>query len=110
MEERRTSDSKWSDWLAILPKDWSDQAIFYTEEELLLLEGSQFATYIRNFRKELEADYNFISRNIPDFSSQYSLQEFLETYKSVQSRLLGLFDENRFIFDVMVPMADFFNH
>ena len=37
MEERRNSASVWKDWLGILPKDWSEQVIFYTEEELSLL-------------------------------------------------------------------------
>ena len=73
MEERRNPDSKWKDWFGILPKDWSEQTIFYTEEDLAWLKGSDFANYIRHFTQELEADYAFIARNIPDFSSHYSL-------------------------------------
>ena len=69
MEERRNPESKHKDWLGILPKDWSEQPIFYTEEELSWLKGSDFVHFIRNFRRELETDYELISRNIPDFSS-----------------------------------------
>ena len=69
MEERRNPNSKHKDWLGILPKDWSEQVIFYTEEELSWLKGSDFVHYIRNFRRELETDYELISRNIPDFSN-----------------------------------------
>ena len=76
-----------------------------------MLKGSEFANFIRHFRRELEVDYDLISRNVPNFSTNYTLQEFLETYKSVQSRMLGLTDHEKDMpIDAMVPIADFFNH
>jgi hypothetical protein len=34
LEDRQNPDSKWRDYFATLPRDWSTQVIFFSEEEM----------------------------------------------------------------------------
>ncbi len=41
-EQAKKEDSKWFDYIQILPKDYSNFPVFFNDEELKLLEGSPF--------------------------------------------------------------------
>ena len=69
MEQRRDPESPWKDYLETLPKDFTNHPIFWTEEEMSMLKGSEIVGYVKNFKKKLEADYKSISANIENFSS-----------------------------------------
>ena len=83
MEERRNPVSVWRDYIALLPKDWSSLPLFYSEDELEWLKGSETFQEILLDKKNLKADYSMIAKNIPEFSYEYSLKEFLDTYAAV---------------------------
>lgn len=110
MEQRRDPESPWKDYLETMPKEFTNHPIFWTEEEMKMLQGSEIVSYVKNFRKKLEADYKLISSNIEDLK-EFTEQEFMETFKLVQSRMFGLTnEENAHVVSAMVPIGDNFNH
>ena len=76
MEQRRDPESPWKDYLETLPKDWSNQLIFWTEEEMSWLKGSEIIGYVKQFKQKLEHDYALISEKIEGFSTEFSEREF----------------------------------
>ena len=62
--------------------------LFYGEADLAWLEGSEIVDEVRARRSWLSTDYDTIAENIPGFSSQYSLQEFVEAYLIVTTKSL----------------------
>lgn len=42
MQERRKADTIWTEYIDILPKNYSNFPIFFTDDEKLLLKGSAF--------------------------------------------------------------------
>ena len=69
-----------------MPRDWSTFPSLYTEEELDWLEGSRLQQNTRDKHLQFATSYNIIADAIPEFSSKYSIQEFIETYCLVLSR------------------------
>ena len=54
--------------------------------------------------------YSLLTSSIQGFAAKFSQQEFLEAYKSVQSRQFGLPELGKYDTDVNIPVADMFNH
>ena len=108
MEERRNPVSTWRDYIALLPKDWSSVPLFYSEDELDWLKGSDVFQEILLDKKNLKADYSMITKNIPEFTYEYSFREFLETYAAVQSRAFQQESSGRNNV-VLVPFIDLFS-
>ena len=92
--------------MAVLPDDYSEYPIFWTDEEWKYIEGSSFSSFIKEEKRKLKNDYDLISKSIPFFSTKFSLREFMETYKTVTSRTFSHDGDSI----VMIPLADFFNH
>ena len=57
LEEQRKPDSKWKDYMALLPTDFSMFPLKYTEEEIKLLEGSGMHRNIHTYYKDLKNTY-----------------------------------------------------
>ena len=59
----------------------------YTDEDLGYLAGSDLAENAVKDKKLLIVQYNFLVENVPDFGTEFTLTEFLETKLAVKSRL-----------------------
>ena len=69
LEEQLNKTSKWVDYLALLPKDWSNFPLFYTDEEMALLHDSEFMIDSIAKEKSIQREtYNFLADNVPDFA------------------------------------------
>ena len=90
----------------MVPTDFSEYPIFYTDEDRKWLEGSPFLRRIDDYATKIEADYNLIAENIPGFSSEHSLTEYKEMYLINESRQLS----NEIFGLYNVPLFDLFNH
>ena len=73
----------WKDYIALLPVDWSFFPLFYTDEDLELLKGSDLVGFTIANRKKLQQDYNLIAKALPGFETQYTATEFAKTFKVV---------------------------
>ena len=57
LEQSRVPNSYWKNYLNILPKDFSEFPLFWSDEDLEWLKGSTLQKAIQNRRKGLENDY-----------------------------------------------------
>lgn len=106
--ERKNADSKWQYYFDILPKDYSNFPIFFTDEELKLLKGSPFLTTLTEKKEDIKKDYQRLCDLVPDFK-QHPFKEFCEIRMAVSSRIFGIKIENKKT-DVLAPFADLLNH
>ena len=96
----------WIHYLDVIPDDYSEYPMFYTEEEWKWLEGSSFVQNLNQYRANIEYDYKLAEKNIPGFSTEYSLKEFKQMYLLNESRQLN--NEDFGLYNV--PLVDLFNH
>ena len=61
----------------ILPAEFRSFPIFWTEEELSWLEGSDLLRQIRDRKINIQADYDSVCRCCPDFGERHTLDDFL---------------------------------
>ena len=54
------------------PTDMDNHLIFFSEEDMSWLQGSEIVKFAEQTRKKLQHDYSLISENIPGFSDEYS--------------------------------------
>lgn len=111
MEERRketTGGSYFDQFIDILPKCFDNFPIFYTQEERAWLEGSPFQNQISEKIKDIQADYNMIVKEVPEYR-EFSLKEYSEIRMMVASRIFGI-QVNGTKTDGFVPYADMLNH
>ena len=92
----------------LLPKDYSNFPIFYTQNELQYLTGSPFMNLIINKKIDMEMDYNKLCENIDNFS-QFSFDKFCKARCIISSRVFGITIHNVKT-DALVPFADLLNH
>ena len=93
MEHRRDPESPWADYFATINPDLSNHLIFWTEEELSWLRGSEIIGYNNQQRDKIKADYRLLSENIEGFADKFSEREFFESYKIVQSKIFAIQDD-----------------
>ena len=99
---------KWKFYFDLLPKDFSNFPIFYTDKELEYLKGSPFLNQVLDKKIDMKIDYEKICFYIPSFS-QFSYQKFCEARMMISSRIFGIqMGENKT--DVLAPFADLLNH
>jgi histone-lysine N-methyltransferase SETD3 len=101
-------ESSWKDYLYILPKNYSSFPIFFTEEELSLLDGSPFKQQVIEKKQDILKDYEKICYYIPEFAD-YDYKLFCETRMAVSSRIFGVKIDFKKT-DVIAPFADLLNH
>lgn len=93
----------------ILPATFNNFPIFWTEEEISHLEGSDLVRQIRDRKLNIKADYDAITSVCPEFGVEYSLNDFLWCRTAVGSRNFGI-TVNGVKRTTMVPFADMLNH
>lgn len=108
MEERRKSASFFDKFIDILPKNFDNFPIFYTQEERAWLQGSPFQHMISEKIKDIQSDFNLISKEVPEYR-EFSLKEYSEIRMMVASRIFGI-QVNGEKTDGFVPYADMLNH
>ena len=99
---------KWKFYFDLLPKDFSNFPIFYTDKELEYLKGSPFLNQILDKKKDLKSDYDTLCMYINDFN-KFDFKKFCEIRMVVSSRIFGISIYNNKT-DVLVPFADLLNH
>ena len=99
---------KYKYYFDLLPKDYSNFPIFYTNKELEYLKGSPFLPQILEKKEDMKADYNKLCEYLPDFK-QFPYIKFCEARVLISSRIFGIaINENKT--DVLAPFADLLNH
>ena len=109
MEKRKEPGSKWKNWIRMLPQDYSEFPLFWSDADIDWLDGSPLKSKIIETNTKLKADYDLIANAMPDFKAQYSLQDYLESYACVTSRTFNhdLVKKGTAAF---IPVADMINH
>lgn len=102
------NNPKWKFYFDLLPKNFSNFPIFYTDEELNYLIGSPFLNQIIDKKSDIKKDYLKLCEHIPYFKN-FSLKEFMEARAIISSRIFGISINNTKT-DVLVPFADLLNH
>mgnify|MGYP002624900556 FL=1 len=102
------NNSKYRYYFDLLPKDFSNFPIFYTNKELEYLKGSPFLSQILEKKEDMKNDYQKLCEYLPDFK-QFSYLKFIEARVLISSRIFGIsIKENKT--DVLAPFADLLNH
>ena len=76
MEQRRDPESHWASYFAAMNPDLSNHLMFWTEEELEWLKGSEIIGYNNQLKRKINGDYQLLSENIPGFAEQFSERDF----------------------------------
>ena len=92
----------------LLPNDYSNFPIFYTEKELDYLKGSPFLNLIMNKKSDMRMDYNKLCEKIENFKN-FTFEKFCQARLIVSSRVFGI-SINNVKTDALVPFADLLNH
>ena len=90
MEERRNPNSRFRDFIGMLPTDMSSFPLFYSNEDFEWLEGTDLIRNIEKQEDTLNKDYSAIASSVVGFSEVFSYREFQETYTHVSSRTFHL--------------------
>ena len=99
---------KYKYYFDLLPKDYSNFPIFYTNKELDYLKGSPFLDQILEKKEDMKADYNKLCEYLPDYK-QFPYLKFCEARVLISSRIFGIaINGNKT--DVLAPFADLLNH
>ena len=93
----------------ILPATFNSFPIFWNEEEMTWLEGSDLVRQIEDRKANIAADYNAVCRCCPDFGERHTLEDFLWCRTAVGSRNFGI-TVNGVKRTTMVPFSDMLNH
>ena len=108
LEEKKNSNSKWRQYIDLLPVDHSCFPINFKNEELGELVGSPFLFMIHEKVMDLRRDYDTILKADRGFE-KYSFKEFCWARMMVGSRIFGL-NITGVKTEVLVPFADMLNH
>ena len=99
---------KYKYYFDLLPKDFSNFPIFYTQKELEYLKGSPFLLQILEKKDDMKNDYVKLCKYLPDFK-QFSYLKFCHARLLISSRIFGIsINDNKT--DVLAPFADLLNH
>ena len=101
-------NKKYKYYFDLLPKDYSNFPIFYTNNELEYLKGSPFYAQILEKKEDIKNDYNKLCEHLPDFN-QFSFSKFCKARVLISSRIFGISINSKKT-DVLVPFADLLNH
>lgn len=83
--------------------------IFWSEEEISWLKGSDLVRQIQDRKINIKADYDAVCRCCPDFGERHTLEDFLWCRTAVGSRNFGI-TVNGVKRTTMVPFSDMLNH
>ena len=100
---------KYAYYFNLLPHDYSNFPIFYTNRELEYLKGSPFLSQIIEKKEDMQNDYNILCEKLENFKKNFTYIEFCEARVLISSRIFGIsMNDNKT--DVLVPFADLLNH
>jgi histone-lysine N-methyltransferase SETD3 len=108
LQEKYNEYTNWKNYLNVLPKNYSNFPIFYTDNEKKLLQGSPFLQQVFDKLRDIEADYKSICKISMDFA-KFSFKDFCEMRMAVSSRIFGI-KVNGKKTDCFAPLADMLNH
>jgi protein-histidine N-methyltransferase len=108
MEEKRKEVSYWHKYIDILPKDLSAYPIFWNEEEMTWIEGTDMVRMVTDKIRDMRQDYDMICREVPEYT-QFPFQEYQCMRLLVASRIFGI-EISGLKTDGFVPYADMLNH
>lgn len=108
LQERSAADSFWRPYLDTLPESFPRLPIFFSPEELALLEGSAALGRIRERKSGLAAEHRNLCRHVPGFD-RFRLDDFVWARLAVLTRVFGI-EVHGGKTDGLVPMADMLNH
>lgn len=118
MEHQQLGEvSKWSPYLNSLPKEFSSNPIFYTDEDWQWLQGSthllnEFKGSVIKRRESWKEQFDIVTDLIPGFAEKYTLEEFLRARAAISSRVFDCSlptvprEDNK----CMLPLGDMLNH
>ncbi len=102
------NNPKWKFYFDLLPKNFSNFPIFYTDNELQYLIGSPFLNQILDKKSDIKKDYLKLCERIHLFN-RFTFNQFMEARMIISSRIFGISINNDKT-DVLVPYADLLNH
>lgn len=108
LEQQSNPNSFWTTYLKVLPKNFNNSPLFYTEEEKKLLTGSPFLYMLRERFEELEKGYQDICK-IDNSFAKYSFNDFIKVRLVACSRLFAFLLNDRET-HTLIPVADMINH
>jgi len=110
LEKQRDPTSFFKPYFDVLPSDWSDFPIFWSEENLTSwLKGSPLVRDVRERLRTMRADYEEIRRLSGIAVFPYTFDEFLRVRTAVGSRNFGIIVDGEKRTSI-VPFADMLNH
>lgn len=110
LEKQRDPTSFFKPYFDVLPSDWSDFPIFWSEENLTSwLKGSPLVRDVRERLRTMRADYEEIRRLCGIAVFPYTFDEFLRVRTAVGSRNFGIIVDGEKRTSI-VPFADMLNH
>ncbi|KAG8056725.1 hypothetical protein GUJ93_ZPchr0002g24658 [Zizania palustris] len=110
-EAARGAHSPWAPYLAILPSQ-SDSTIFWSEEELLEIQGTQLLSTTMGVKEYVQSEFDnveaeIISKNKDLFPGTITFDDFLWAFGILRSRVFtGLRGDKL----ALIPLADLVNH
>ena len=108
LQENSKNESQWKIYLDMLPKNYNNFPIFYSDEEKEWLRGSPFLNQIKDKINDILMDYKMIIGVAPEFE-KYTSKEFSEMRMAVSSRIFGIRVNGKKT-DCLAPLADMLNH
>lgn len=112
--ERRNPKSMWKNYIRVLPKVYT-QSIFFNEEELNELKGSNLYYLTEKLKQQIRDDYNKLFTEVCEkFPEQFkkqdhSLNDYMWAIASIWSRGFDVEIQKKQT-RVLAPFADMFNH
>lgn len=107
--EMKKGNSFFKPYFDILPEDLSNFPIFWSDNELKMLQGSMILSQIQDRKRYLKEDYKNLTEAIPEFRKLCSYRKFVQLRTLVGSRNFGITIGSERV-GAMVPMSDMLNH
>ncbi|XP_010523473.1 PREDICTED: fructose-bisphosphate aldolase-lysine N-methyltransferase, chloroplastic [Tarenaya hassleriana] len=111
IREKLREDSPWRGYMDVLPES-TDSAVFWSEEELAELQGTQLLSTTLGVKDYLENEFTKLEEEIllPNqhlFPSRIALNDFIWAFGILRSRAFSRLRGQNL---VLIPLADLVNH
>jgi len=116
LEQRADPQSFWQPYARSLPRSLHHLPVFWGRETREWLQGSSFAAYVEENRKELLREWNRIKKAVPSIAESHTYGEYIWAASIVQSRSFAIATEKSHqqcggeSEKALVPLADLLNH
>jgi hypothetical protein len=115
MYDMDSGSSFFKPYYDMLPKDFDNFPIFWSEETLDEMAGSELPKAVRERYNAIRSDYDAMVRAVPDFGHRFSFKKFMWMRTAVGSRNFTIKPDTsikgvRAARLAMVPLADMLNH